>query len=111
MLLSCITISARQDDSAVASYRVKIWELWDRSVFHGAVEELLTGERRGELETGIPSQEQGKKKRSQEILYWKDEVMGLSVRSSQEEPGRIQEFHAHGTVPCRAEENMPVFNA
>ena len=27
---------------------------------------------------------------------------------SREEPGRIEEVKAHGTVPCRAEENMPI---
>lgn len=38
-------------------------------------------------------------------------VMGTSICSSREEPGRIEEVKAHGTVPCRAEENMPIVQA
>ena len=37
--------------------------------------------------------------------------MSTSINTKKEEPGRIKEFNAHGTVPCRAVENMPIFSA
>ena len=54
-------------------------------------------------------QETGKRWRSHEISYWQDEVIRTSICSGQDEPGRIEEWNAHGTVYCRVEGNMPVF--
>ena len=60
MLLACITDSDRQEIVLLQPTGL-IFENYETGVFHRAVEEILTRKRQGRPETGLPSQETGKK--------------------------------------------------